>query len=423
MTGATSWPTWPSSASRREGLRPYPRHRRAPRAAGSTLREAVPEALPAPLWEVSRSGEPEDPRSRPSSMSSRRRRPRAPRPRGAPGIFSGPDAHPLEARARSPRAEWRARRSAVGDIEAGRTTFEGDAVVVALPGRIPPSPRCRSGRPPRGDPRGHGLRGGSRPDLREPGWFREGIALWFSGEGPARVREAIAWSVFQGSRGCVPREHRPLRGAGRLRSRPRCGRGLPPRDVARGRAGARRAPRLVREAVRGKPVSDLLDGALKAPPRRLRERALAHSRAEVARLIDRGPRTSSPEVARPQVPGRPGATRIWADLLARDPRGPLAGTLLYLLGRAALEEEGPVQGAVVARGGARPPGCAVAAPSPSSSSASASSPRETAGRRSASGGMWTGVERGRGPRGERAPTYPARGPSLVPPAQSPPPAR
>ena len=286
-------------------------------AAGSTPWK--PSRRPSPR----RSGKcpvPASPRirgSRPSSMSSRRRRPsRSAASRSAWDLLRAGRAS-AGGSSSEPRAEWRARRERGRRHRSGEDHVRGRRRRGGASGaEAPPSPPLgRSGRPPRGDPRGHGLRGGLAPDLREdPGLVPRGDRPVVLGEGPARVREAIAWSVFQGNRADaflgsidLPGRRAPPG------SRPRCGRGLPPRDVARGRAGARRAPRLVEKPFGGSPSRSARwrpEGA-SAPASREGPCPFEGRGREAHRPRDRGPLR---EVARPQVPADPGATRIWADL-------------------------------------------------------------------------------------------------------------
>ena len=313
--------------------------------AGSAPGGAAGEAVPAPLWEVPRSGEPGDPRL-PALLDVLEK--------AAPIALRGLEER-LGISPGRPRIRWRLELGAPergresragGDIEAGRTVFEGDAVVVALPGR---KYLHRPGwaAPVALHEATHAVMASAAGSPRTyesiAGWFREGIALWFSGEGPARVREAIAWSVFQG--------HRSDAFLGSIDLSAAQG---PSRVTAalaaeafllvtwlEGELGLDGLRAIVREAVRGRPVAELLETALKSPPHRLREKALSRSRTEIARLIDRETEDLFARALALRTRGDPEASRIWADLLAGDPRGPLAGTLLYLLGRSALEEANP----------------------------------------------------------------------------------
>ena len=88
------------------------------------------------------------------------------------------------------------------EFELGRTYFDHGTVVVSVPARKFLS-RPRS-------VRGviqhelfhavHGSHAGSRERYEAaPRWFREGAALLFSGEGAERVRERVAYTVFEGA--------------------------------------------------------------------------------------------------------------------------------------------------------------------------------------------------------------------------------
>jgi tetratricopeptide (TPR) repeat protein len=304
---------------------------------------AIGALLAAGSWEVSPSGEPEDPRL-PALLDVLEK--------ATPIALRGLDER-LGISPGRPSIRWRLdlclpersrENRSGGDIEAGRTAFEGDAVVVALPGRKYLQ-RPGWAAPVALHEAAHAVMASAAGSLRNyesiPGWFREGIALWFSGEGPARVREAIAWSVFQGHRADAFLGSIDLsagQGASRVTAATAAEAFLLVTWLE-GELGLDGLRALVRETVRGKPVPEILEAALQAPASRLREKALARSRAEVARIIDRETEDLFARALALRTRADPEASRIWADLLARDPRGPLAGTLLYLLGRSALEEE------------------------------------------------------------------------------------
>ena len=314
--------------------------------AGSALRGDVPEVLPAPLWEGPSRGEPGDPRLPVLLEVLEKAAPIALR-----GLEERLGISPGRARIRwklelgapARNGEHRGGGAAL-EIEAGRTSFEGDDVIVALPGwKYLHRPRWAA--PVALHEATHAVMASAAGSRRTyegiPGWLREGIALWFSGEGPARVREAIAWSVFQGGRPDAFLGNIDLsapHGSSRVTA------GMAAEafllvtwlESELGLDGLRA---VVREAVRGKPVVDLLETCLKAPPRGLRDRALSHARTEVERLIDRETEDLFARSLALRARSDPEANRIWAALLARDPRGPLAGTLLYLLGRTALEQD------------------------------------------------------------------------------------
>ncbi|MGQ9589213.1 MAG: tetratricopeptide repeat protein [Planctomycetota bacterium] len=224
-------------------------------------------------------------------------------------------------------------------IEAGSTAFaNGGAVAVEIRA-------CRFLRRPEGiraaifHEAAHAVlasRAGSRERYaRIPWWFREGLALRGSGEGPERAGELAAYLAFRGrrardalagipfgepgSRAVVPEE--AFLAVDRLAS-------------AVGDADFRR---LCVSVARGSRLEDELAArfgdlaSLRAALRRDAEERLAG-------LLPPGVELRFRRSLEASEKGGPAAAEAsWRELLEEDPRGALSSTLRYLLGRALLE--------------------------------------------------------------------------------------
>lgn len=224
-------------------------------------------------------------------------------------------------------------------LEAGSTAFADDGAI-AVQIRA-----CRFLRRPEGiraaifHEAAHAVlasRAGSRERYaRIPWWFREGLALRSSGEGPERVADLAAYLAFRGrparellagiplgepgSRAVAPEE--AFLAVDRLAS-------------ALGDADFRG---LCASVARGSRLEDELAArfgqlaSLRAALRRDAEERLARLLPPETELRFR----RSLEAAEKGAPAA--AEASWRELLEEDPRGALASTLRYLLGRALLE--------------------------------------------------------------------------------------
>jgi hypothetical protein len=318
--------------------------------AGGALRGAPAEASSAPLWEVRAAAGPRDERLPALIEVLEKAAPAA--LRGVEdrlGISPGPVRIrwrlDLEPRERAAGKDGRAAGTGLPDLESGRTAFVQGEVVVTLPGRK----YLRS--PGWAEPAvlheaAHAAMASSAGSPaayeRIPGWFREGIALWFSGEGPSRVREAIAFSAFQGARADAFLQGIDVSAGDPLPARMAAEAFLAVACIEK-ELGTDALRALARDAIGGRPVARLLEGALEASPRAFRSKALSFSMSRVRELIPEGVEELFARSLALRARGDPAAPRIWEDLLSRDHRGPLDGTLLYLLGRAALDTGSPAE--------------------------------------------------------------------------------
>ena len=173
--------------------------------------------------------------------------------------------------------------------------------------------------------------------LGVPSWFREGIALAFSGEGELRLEERIADTVFRGAEAGsflvgVPASKVPEKTV--------------PGEEAwlavvwiETQAGKDGVRRLCAEAARGRPLEECIEGLLGKPRELISAAMLLHARRRVEELLPpRRERVFRDSLARHDVDG---AMEAWRALLVEDAEGPLAGTLHYLLGREYARQPGP----------------------------------------------------------------------------------
>lgn len=219
-------------------------------------------------------------------------------------------------------------------FEAGRTDFRGEGVRVLIPVRRYLT-RLEELRVVVAHEAAHGVLAsalGTEERYRNvPRWFREGLALWFSGEGEVRVAERLASVLVAGGGSCSF-----LRGLAP-------GRGSTPEEGylalcwIESRVGDDGLARICRGVARGSPVEEQIREVLGDGGASFRARALAHARRTIR---ERCP----PEMERRFLDSlrryREGETEsvlpVWKELLEERPDGPLRDTLEYLLGKEIL---------------------------------------------------------------------------------------
>ena len=172
-----------------------------------------------------------------------------------------------------------------------------------------------------------------------PRWFREGIALRFSGEGELRVSETVAVTVFK-ERGAssflvgISFDRRPGDATSAAESY------LAVRWVER-RLGREGLAKLCREVAGGKGLRDELEGLLGLSEAGLRAEALRFARDAVARILPASREKAFRDSLSAQANGNKElAMAAWRRLLEENPQGPLAGTIHYLLAKELLKAPG-----------------------------------------------------------------------------------
>ena len=234
----------------------------------------------------------------------------------------------------SPAKVGRSRFGEQPEFELGRTYFEDGVVNVQLPARkFLARPRtvaavvfheCL-----------HAVHA-SHTRTREryeatPRWLREGVALFFSGEGEERVNERIAYTAY---------------GAADARSFVK---GVDSVDVSRAEAylavawleaklGRERFVLLVRKIVTGEKAVRAVAELCGIPLSALRERMQRAARATVRDLLPRHREERFRELVTRLRTEPETITEKLEILLAENTDGPLAGTVRYLLAREALRE-------------------------------------------------------------------------------------
>ena len=182
-----------------------------------------------------------------------------------------------------------------------------------------------------------------------PYWFREGMALFFSGEGELVLSERIAYTVYKG----------------RLASsflKGLASPGVQKGDVSRfsvspaegylaflwirervGEVGSRA---LCSQVARGGEVESLLATFLGRSQEELRAEALLAARAKITEVLPQGrERAFKAALARRGRGAGQEVAQAFSEILAQDPRGPLASTVLYLLAQQATGGGGDGQAA------------------------------------------------------------------------------
>jgi TolA-binding protein len=229
-----------------------------------------------------------------------------------------------------------------GFFEGGRTAFEGGGIVVSVPARkYLERPSCVA--PVVAHEASHAAMAsaiGSRDRYEAiPRWFREGVAVWFAGEGKTRVDEMIAGSLLAGGAASAFLAGIPGSGKGEAGGdRVTHAEAFLALLWFERRLGEEGLKTLIAAAAKGEDVirktEDLTGLRLEAA----RALALDSSREEVRRRIDAAEAERFGASLRLRAEGRGEEAAIaWRSLLDKHPEGPLVPTLLYFLARAGLD--------------------------------------------------------------------------------------
>jgi len=167
-----------------------------------------------------------------------------------------------------------------------------------------------------------------------PRWFREGLAIVFSGEGELATAEAVALAVYE-DRGASSF----LRGIDSAQvSHAECYLAV---AFLEERVGQDGFERIVAEVARGGDLAAAIEKLLGDRPDALAARALESARRRVSTLCPEARERRSRAALRLAASGDPASLARTAPelelLLAEDPAGPISGTCRYFLAKAVVE--------------------------------------------------------------------------------------
>ena len=167
-----------------------------------------------------------------------------------------------------------------------------------------------------------------------PRWFREGLAIVFSGEGELATAEAVALAVYE-DRGASSF----LRGIDSAQvSHAECYLAV---AFLEERVGQDGFERIVAEVARGGDLAAAIEKLLGDRPDALAARALESARRRVSALCPEARERRSRAALRLAASGDPASLARTAPelelLLAEDPAGPISGTCRYFLAKAVVE--------------------------------------------------------------------------------------
>jgi TolA-binding protein len=232
-----------------------------------------------------------------------------------------------------------------GFFESGRTSFAGGAVVVSIPARRFLARPAAAAAPAAHEAAHAVLASSLGPDRHDavPRWFREGIAVWFAGEGRARVDEMIAGNLIEGRAASAFLAGLPARGEADEAGGARVTHAEAFLAVLwlERRAGGEGLAAIATAAAGGSDVIERIEKVAGLAFDGARALALDFARAEVRRRIGEEAEALFRTSLRLREESRgEEAAAAWRSLLSRDPAGPLVPTLLYLLARAGVDGTG-----------------------------------------------------------------------------------
>jgi hypothetical protein len=176
-----------------------------------------------------------------------------------------------------------------------------------------------------------------------PQWFREGVALLFSGEGEIVLSERIAYTVYQGWPAAsflqgLPPQRRQRGVAVQVFVPP--AEGYAATLWIRERMGAVGFRALCSEVAKGRELDSILPVFLGCSHEALRAQALHDARTRVAEILPPGrERAFKTALAARSRGAAQEAARALSEILSQDARGSLAATIHYLLAQKTPEKE------------------------------------------------------------------------------------